>query len=162
MALPGLPGLLTGGLRLAERAGVADLPTSRVPCNVVVSNVPGPQVPLYSCGARVLTHYPVSIPAHGQALNITVQSYDGVMYFGITACAKALPDAELLRDDMLLAYQELAAAHGVELADQSEDVFAQARATTQRSADAAPQAMPSTVSVPASNHANSGGQEKAA
>jgi WS/DGAT/MGAT family acyltransferase len=162
VSLPGLPGLLKGGLQLAERAGVANLPGSRVPCNVVVSNVPGPQVPLYSCGARVLTHYPVSIPAHSQALNITVQSYNGVMYFGITACAKALPDADLLRDDMLAAYQELAAAHGVELVAEGADIFATADSSSEEAADALPQALRSDVSLSANDHVSSEGQDKAA
>ena len=86
---------------------MADLPGLQLPCNLVISNVPGPQLPLFSCGARVLTHYPVSIPVHTQAVNITVQSYNGTMYFGITACARALPDANVLREDLLLAFQEL-------------------------------------------------------
>jgi diacylglycerol O-acyltransferase len=115
VAFPGMPGLLRAGLQIADRTGIADVPSPSVPCNVVVSNVPGPQVPLYSCGAKVLTHYPVSIPAHSQAVNITVQSYAGQMFFGITACAKALPDADQLRSDMLAAYAELAAAHGMGL-----------------------------------------------
>jgi WS/DGAT/MGAT family acyltransferase len=114
VALPGMPGVLRAGLRVVDRTALANLPAASVPCNVVVSNVPGPQIQLYSCGAKVLTHYPVSIPAHGQALNITVQSYVGQMFFGVTACAKALPDADRLRDDMLAAYAELAEAHGVE------------------------------------------------
>jgi hypothetical protein len=80
----------------------------------VVSNVPGPQMPLFSCGARVLTHYPVSIPAHTQAVNITVQSYAGRLYYAVTGCAKALPDAGRLRDDMNAAFVELARAHGVD------------------------------------------------
>ena len=53
------------------------------------------------------THYPVSIPSHGLGLNITVQSYVDQMYLGITACGKALPDAGLLRDDLISAYLEL-------------------------------------------------------
>jgi diacylglycerol O-acyltransferase / wax synthase len=107
LALPGLPGLAGAGAGLMESAELADRPLSGVPCNVVVSNVPGPRQQLYSLGARVLTHYPVSIPAHGQAVNITVQSYMDQLFFGVTACAKALPDADALRDDMLAAYAEL-------------------------------------------------------
>ena len=68
---------------------------------MVVSNVPGPRLPLYSNGARGLTHYPVSIPAHAQGVNITVQSYMDQLFFAITACAKELPDAQALRDDVL-------------------------------------------------------------
>ena len=107
VALPNLPNALSTGVRLAEFTQAPDLPGLPVPCNVVVSNVPGPQLTLYSCGARVLTHYPVSIPAHGQAVNITVQSYAGTLYFALTACALALPDPDMLRDDMLAAMEEL-------------------------------------------------------
>ncbi len=107
VALPGLPGFMATAMRLLEAGNFADLTTSPLPCNVVVSNVPGPRQPLYSQGARVLTHYPVSIPAHTQAMNITVQSYVDQMFFGITACARAMPDPQILRNDMLEAFLEL-------------------------------------------------------
>ena len=81
VALPGLPGTLQGALQLVEASGLANLPGLRLPCNMVVSNVPGPQDTLYFCGARVRTHYPVSIPAHTQGVNVTVQSYDGSLDF---------------------------------------------------------------------------------
>lgn len=108
VALPGLPGLMSSAMRVFEAANLADS-MPRLPCNAVVSNVPGPREQLYSLGARVLTHYPVSIPAHTQGMNITVQSYLDQMFFGITACAKALPDADVLRNDMLAAFIELKA-----------------------------------------------------
>ncbi len=99
VALPGLPSLL-GALAInSERLGSAG-----TPFNVVVSNVPGPRETLYSNGAKMLTHYPVSIPAHGTGVNITVQSYTDGLYFGITACAAALPNADRLRDDMMAEY----------------------------------------------------------
>jgi WS/DGAT/MGAT family acyltransferase len=107
VALPGLPGMMSAAMQLFEAAGVADLALPGVACNTVVSNVPGPRQQLYSLGARVLTHYPVSIPVHGQGMNITVQSYQDQMFFGITACARTLPDADLLRNDMLAAFVEL-------------------------------------------------------
>ncbi len=106
---PGLPALISGAISLAERTGLVGLPAQRVPFNVVISNVPGPRETHYMCGARVLTHYPVSIPAHSQAVNITVQSYDGTLFFAITGCARALPDADRLRDDMLASLQRLIA-----------------------------------------------------
>lgn len=107
ISLPGLPALMTGALRMAESANVADLTGTPLPCNLVVSNVPGPRETMYALGGRMLTHYPVSIPAHSQAVNITVQSYTDQMYFSITGCAAALPDADRLRDDMLTAFVEL-------------------------------------------------------
>ena len=53
----------------------------------------GPQAPLYLAGAKLLTLYPVSIPAHGVGLNLTVQSYCGALDFGFTACRRTVPCA---------------------------------------------------------------------
>lgn len=107
VALPGLPGVMTAAARMLEAASFTDLMPPRLPCNLVISNVPGPRTPLYSLGARVLTHYPVSIPAHGLGVNITVQSYADQLFVGITACAEALPDPAALRDDLMGAFLEL-------------------------------------------------------
>ena len=72
----GLPWLIEAATSLYGKAKVAD----RIPqvANVVISNVPGPPMPLYLAGARMLTNYPTSIVVHGMAFNITVQSYDRV------------------------------------------------------------------------------------
>ena len=92
----GAPFVLHEAMELYGRSHLADrLPPT---ANVVVSNVPGPQAPLYVAGARVLTLYPVSIPAHGMALNLTVQSYCGSLDFGLTACRKTVPELRKLAD----------------------------------------------------------------
>ena len=57
----------------------------------------------------MLTHYPVSIPAHGNGVNITVQSYVDELYFAVTACQKALPDPDQLRKDIYAAFEKLKA-----------------------------------------------------
>lgn len=59
--------------------------------NITISNVPGPDKPLFFRGAEMLSIYPASIVTHGQALNITCESYAGRMNFGITACHTTLP-----------------------------------------------------------------------
>jgi hypothetical protein len=105
VSLPGLPAIVAMAAASAERSRAADV--IRSPMNVVISNVPGPREPLYANQAKMLTHHPVSIPAHGVGLNITVQSYAGTMYFALTACARALPDAGELRDDMIASFLEL-------------------------------------------------------
>jgi WS/DGAT/MGAT family acyltransferase len=64
--------------------------------NLVISNVPGPQHPLYWNGARLDGMYPLSIPLAGQALNITVTSYNGRAHFGLTGCRRSLPHMQRL------------------------------------------------------------------
>jgi WS/DGAT/MGAT family acyltransferase len=66
--------------------------------NLVVSNVPGPQIPLYLAGARLLANYPVSVITDGMGLNITVMSYNGHMDFGIVADREQMPDVWCLID----------------------------------------------------------------
>ena len=61
------------------------------PFNVIISNVPGPQFPLYAAGAEMLHYYPVSAVADTQGLNITIQSYNGNCDFGLVACRDAGP-----------------------------------------------------------------------
>jgi WS/DGAT/MGAT family acyltransferase len=64
--------------------------------NVTISNVPGPEQPLYFRGARMEATYPVSLLSHGQALNITCQSYAGQLAFGYTGCRDTLPHMQRL------------------------------------------------------------------
>ncbi len=64
--------------------------------NVSISNVPGPEQPLYFRGSRLEAVYPLSIPVHGQALNITCQSYAGTLNFGFTGCRDTLPRLQRL------------------------------------------------------------------
>jgi hypothetical protein len=72
----------------------------------VISNVPGPQFPLYCAGARLEANYPVSVITDGMGLNITVMSYNGEMDFGIVADRDQMPDVDVLLDYM---HEELAA-----------------------------------------------------
>ena len=101
----GVPWLMEAATALYGKARVAD----RIPqvANVVISNVPGPQVPLYLAGARVLTNWPTSIVVHGLALNVTVQSFDGNLDFGLMADGEALPDVRALADAMQVAFDDL-------------------------------------------------------
>jgi WS/DGAT/MGAT family acyltransferase len=64
--------------------------------NITISNVPGPDKPLYFRGAELVATYPASIVTHGQALNITCQSYAGSMNFGFTGCHASLPSMQRL------------------------------------------------------------------
>jgi hypothetical protein len=60
--------------------------------NLVISNVPGPPVPLYSAGARVLAVYPFGPILEGAGLNLTVLSNMGSIDFGAIACREMVPD----------------------------------------------------------------------
>jgi WS/DGAT/MGAT family acyltransferase len=103
----GVPWLMEAAAALYGRAHVAE----RIPqlANLVISNVPGPAVPLYLAGARMLTNYPASIVVHGVALNITVQSYDQSLDFGLIADAAAAPDVQALANAIGVAMEDLRA-----------------------------------------------------
>jgi diacylglycerol O-acyltransferase / wax synthase len=66
------------------------------PFNVCISNVPGPNVPVYLCGAKLLAHYPVSVITDGQGLNITLVGYLGQLHFGLVSCRELVPDIDTL------------------------------------------------------------------
>ena len=66
--------------------------------NIAISNVPGPSQPMYCVGAPATHYFPVSIPYHGCALNITVQSYLDQLDFGLVACRENVPDAQRIAD----------------------------------------------------------------
>lgn len=78
--------------------------------NITISNVPGPDRPLYFRGAQLLSIYPASIVTHGQALNITCESYDGQMNFGFTGCHASLPSLQKVAVYAADALQALEAA----------------------------------------------------
>ena len=106
------PGLLAPLLVSRLNAAVASTKLmERMPpvANVVISNVPGPQVPLYLAGAQMKTFFPVSIVVHGMALNITVQTYCGRIDFGLIACREAMPDLNDLGTAIEGGFDELVA-----------------------------------------------------
>ncbi|TFV54917.1 wax ester/triacylglycerol synthase family O-acyltransferase [Geodermatophilus sp. DF01-2] len=78
---------------------------SRRMANLVVTNVPGPQLPLYAAGARMLEVFPVVPVAPGQGLSVGVTSYDGRVFFGLNADRDGVGDVDVLAD---LIEQELA------------------------------------------------------
>ena len=84
------------------KGGIAGkLPTL---ANLAISNVPGPQVPLYLAGARMVTFHPLSIVLHGLALNITIQTYAGRVDFGIVGARQAVPHVQDLADALEAAF----------------------------------------------------------
>ena len=103
----GAPWLVSGLASLFGRSRLANVMPPLA--NVLISNVPGSPVPLYLAGAKVISYYPVSIPAHSMALNVTVQSYDGRLDYGLIACRRAVPDINDLGDFLLAEHQTLLA-----------------------------------------------------
>ncbi|OYY98826.1 MAG: wax ester/triacylglycerol synthase family O-acyltransferase [Polaromonas sp. 28-63-22] len=102
------PWLVGGAAKMALNAFGKSGISSRLPmlANLAISNVPGPPVPLYLAGARFLSFHPLSIIVHGLALNITIQSYDGHVDFGIVADRKALAHASDLARAIEAAFAE--------------------------------------------------------
>ena len=86
---------------------------SRPLWNLVVSNVPGPQFPLYMAGARLEAQYPISVVTDGMGLNITVMSYRGELNFGIVADREQMPDVWSLIEWLGEAAAELEPAGAV-------------------------------------------------
>lgn len=95
---------------LAMRVYARSSLTNRPVHNLVVSNVPGPQIPLYFLGARVEAMYPLGPIFHGAGLNITVMSLTGKLNVGLISCPELVPDLWDLADGFQSGMQELLAA----------------------------------------------------
>jgi len=92
---------LSAKLRLVERVNLF---------NLIISNGPVPNVPLYLAGAKLLAYYPVSALVDGQGLNITVMSYRGNLHFGLIACRQLVPDLDVLAGFLRDELDELTSA----------------------------------------------------
>ena len=141
------PGLLAPLLVSRVNAAVASAKLmERLPpvANVVISNVPGPQVPLFLAGAQMKTFFPVSIITHGLAVNITVQTYCGNIDFGIIACKVAVPDLNDLGTAIEGGFDELIALAQAKSALDKERELALASSANK----AAPVAAPSVKETP--------------
>lgn len=99
------PAVAARAMRMYSQLRIAD--RMNPPFNLVISNVPGPQIPLYSAGARLKHFYPVSTLVDGQGLNMTVQSYDGNLDFGFVADRELVPDLWVMTDLLHAEMKEL-------------------------------------------------------
>jgi diacylglycerol O-acyltransferase len=99
------PWLVSGIASMVGRSGLVNLLPPAA--NVAISNVAGAPFPMYFAGALVTCYYPVSIASHGTALNVTVQSYNGRMDYGLIACRRAVPDITEIGDYMLAEHKLL-------------------------------------------------------
>jgi diacylglycerol O-acyltransferase len=80
--------------------------------NLVVTNVPGPQIPLYLQGRELEAIYPMVPLAKNTALGIAIMSYNGQMNFGLSADYDGLPDLDVLAQQLAAAVEEMVAAAG--------------------------------------------------
>jgi len=103
----GVPWLVGALANLYGRSGIPD--TLPPLANVLISNVPGPTMPLYVGGLRMTGYWPLSIVEHGVGLNITLMSYDGKLCLGLTVARCAVLNVQQLADDFLFAFQEMRA-----------------------------------------------------
>jgi diacylglycerol O-acyltransferase / wax synthase len=99
------PALMAQAARIAARTKIVD--RMNPPFNVIISNVPGPRETLYCAGAEMRTFFPVSAVAEGQGLNITVQSYQDHLDFGLIACRELVPDVWRFKDLFAQGLEEL-------------------------------------------------------
>jgi diacylglycerol O-acyltransferase len=97
------PALFNAASRLYPITGLANFPVY----NLIISNVPGPQTPLYFLGAQLKAIYPLGPIFHSCGLNITVMSLDGTLNVGILACPQLLPDVWDLADNFPVELGEL-------------------------------------------------------
>ena len=120
-ALAGQAARLAARVRLLERIN---------PFNLFVSNVPGPNRPLYLAGARVVGYYPLSALTDGQGLNVTVCSLDGGLHFGLISDRELVPDLDLLGRAIADELPALLAATGLNRPGAPARAGSAARVTT--------------------------------
>ena len=137
--------------------GMAGPMASRLPItpfNLVCTNVPGPQVPLYLLGHPMLHCYPY-VPVGGEmAVNCAILSYNGNVYFGFSGDTHAAPDLRLLETFLQKSFTELRQTLGIQSPQTKVTRRRPARrpiATDITTAMTAPIAMPRPVSLPTSD-----------
>jgi diacylglycerol O-acyltransferase len=105
---------LMGILPAPVQALVGAIATTPIPAfNMVSTNVPGPQVPLYASGKRMVAYYPHVPVGYAVGVGCAIMSYDQKLYFGLTSDVRAMPDVERLKQFLDESFLELRRAAGV-------------------------------------------------
>ncbi len=99
------PNTFAAAARLYSRMRLAD--RHRPVANLIISNVPGPDFPLYLAGAEMVAGFPLGPVIDGLGVNITIMSYRGTLYWGIISCPETMPKVWQLAADIPLALDEL-------------------------------------------------------
>ena len=102
------PAVFGIAMRVYARTRLTEMPVH----NLVVSNVPGPQIPLYMLGCEVKAMFPLGPIFHGSGLNITVMSLNRNLDVGLISCPQLLPDLWAMADEFAIGMQELRAIAG--------------------------------------------------
>ena len=106
---------LMGILPASVQALVGAMATTPLPAfNMVSTNVPGPQVPLYAMGKRMIAYYPYVPVGYAVGCGCAIMSYDQNLYFGLTSDVQAMPDVERLKEFLEASFVELRKAAGVD------------------------------------------------
>ncbi len=102
------PAVFGIAMRVYARTRLTEMPVH----NLVVSNVPGPRIPLYMLGCEVKAMFPLGPIFHGSGLNITVMSLNRNLDVGLISCPQLLPDLWAMADEFAIGMQELRAIAG--------------------------------------------------
>jgi diacylglycerol O-acyltransferase len=114
----GLIGMFPTSMQGLAGPFVSQLPIT--PFNMVCTNVPGPQFPLYLLGRKMLRCYPY-VPVGGEmAVNCAILSYNGMVYFGFSGDVHAAPDLRRLEDLLMTSFTELRDAVGIKPAQKKK------------------------------------------
>ncbi|MGZ6404157.1 MAG: WS/DGAT domain-containing protein [Bdellovibrionota bacterium] len=114
----GLIGMFPTSMQGMAGPIVSQLPIT--PFNLVCTNVPGPQFPLYLLGHKLLHCYPY-VPVGGElAVNCAILSYNGTVYFGFSGDVHAAPDLRRLEKLLMTSFTELRAALGIKPAERKK------------------------------------------
>ncbi len=106
------------GAQLYTRTGIANL--VKPPFNTVVTNVPGPPVPIYSCGAQLINMSGLLCLTDGLGLGHVVQSYVDQATIGFTACRKLLPDPEFYAECLQASFDAMLVATAAAVAAETK------------------------------------------
>jgi diacylglycerol O-acyltransferase / wax synthase len=154
------PALAAQAFRLAEALRLNE--RVRLGGNVVVSNIPGPPVPLYTTGARVDHIYPIGPLTDGSGLNITLLSYLGNLGVAVNTDRELVPDVDDLVEDLQEAYAELRdAVIGTDSGDTGEPAARPAETPAKQAAEEATSAAGKTVEKAAKKSAKKAAKKSA-
>jgi diacylglycerol O-acyltransferase / wax synthase len=106
------PNVFSVAARAYSRLKLAD--RHRPIHSLVISNVPGPDFPLYLAGSELVAGFPLGPVMDGAGLNVTVMSYRGVLNWGLMACAETVPGVRAMASYVPHALDELLAAAGLD------------------------------------------------